>query len=462
MITQIPFEKIIQTALRHGADFAEVFVEQTRQTMISLDNRRLEHATASCDAGIGIRVICGTRSAYGSSNDLTKRNVLNMARSVSLAVRSKRTKAGVVVLTKKTAPQVLTVKQHPFGIGLEDKCNVVMRANEVAWKAGKEIRQVKILYRDTVKRIQIANSHGALADDEQVDTILSAHVVAGDGKIIQTGYEPNGGSMGFEIFDEMPPEEIAERAARRAISMLTARPAPAGTMPVIISARAGGTMIHEAVGHGLEADIACENMSVYSGKIGEVVASKLLTVVDDATIPKRRGSFTFDDEGTPAGRTVLIENGVLKTYMSDRAMDIQHGHKPTGNGRRQSYAHPPIVRMTNTMIAPGKDNPEAILKDTPRGLFVQKMGGGQVNTINGDFVFDVQEGYIIEGGKLGELARGATLIGNGPRVLQSVDRVGCDLGFSIGTCGKAGQDVPVSCGQPTIRIPEIVVGGTAK
>jgi TldD protein len=460
MIDSIPFDKIIQAAMGYGADFAEVFVERNRQSTITCDNRKIEYAAGFCDAGIGVRVIKDGHSAFGSTNDLTKRGLMELAREVGKMARAKKAKSGKIELTEALSENVATVRKHPYGVRLDEKCDIVMRANDIAWQAGSAIKQVRIIYRDVVRRIWIATSDGIFSTDEQVGTVFLAQVVAGDEKSLQTGQESAGGALGFELFSDKPPEEIADRAATRAICMLTARPAPAGAMPVILSGEAGGTMIHEAVGHGLEADLASEGMSVYSGKLGEKVASQIVTVVDDATLPGKRGSFTFDDEGTPAQRTILIENGVLKTYMCDRESAKKLGIPPSGNARRQSYEEMPIVRMTNTLIMPGSDEPADILRDTPRGLFVKRMGGGQVNTINGDFVFDVQEGYLIENGKLGEPVRGATLVGNGPKVLTTIDRVGNDLGFSIGTCGKEGQDAPVSCGQPTIRIPDIVVGGT--
>ncbi len=461
MIDELPFDKIIQAAMRHGADFAEVFAERTCTTTISCDNKRIEHATTFQNSGLGIRAVKEGRTSYGSTNDHTRRSLMTLARDVGRAVQARREKAGAVLFNEKRAPGIATVQKHPFGIPLEEKCDVVMRGNGIAWQIGTEVRQVRIAYRDVVRRIRVAASDGSFSSDEQVGIVFSVQVIAGDGTVLQTGQEVTGGALGFEIFAELPPEETAGRAARRAISMLSARPAPAGNMPVILSAEAGGTMIHEAVGHGLEADLALDGLSVYSRRIGEKVASELVTVVDDATIPGKRGSFTFDDEGTPAQRTVLIERGVLCSYLTDRLTAARMGLVPSGNARRQSYEHLPIVRMTNTLILPGKDDPAGILRDTQRGLFVRRMGGGQVNTVNGDFVFDVQEGYIIEGGKISEPVRGATLIGNGPKVLMAIDRVGTDLGFSIGTCGKEGQEAPVACGQPTIRIPEIVVGGTA-
>lgn len=460
MIDEIPFDKIIQTAMGFGADFAEVFAERNRRSSITCDNKKMEYAATFNDAGVGIRVIKDNCTAYGSTSDLTRKSLLALAKNVGKMARAKKQKVGSITLTEKRCAEVATVRKHPFGISLDEKCNVVMRANDIAWQAGKEVRQAKISYRDVVRRIWIATSDGVFSTDEQVGTLLSAHVIASDGLTLQTGHETKGGAMGFEIFSETPPEEIADKAATRAIRMLRARPAPAGTMPVILASEAGGTMIHEAVGHGLEADLAGEGLSVYSDKIGQRVASELITVVDDATLSGNQGSFTFDDEGTPAQRTVLIENGILKTYMSDRKTAQKFGIASTGNGRRQNYEHLPIVRMTNTLILPGKDDPETILRDTAKGLFVKRMGGGQVKTVNGDFVFEVQEGYLIENGAIGEPVREATLIGNGPKILGIIDRVGTDLGFSVGLCGKEGQEAPVSCGQPTIRIPKIIVGGT--
>ncbi|MBI2712139.1 MAG: TldD/PmbA family protein [Bdellovibrio sp.] len=254
-------------------------------------------------------------------------------------------------------------------------------------------------------------------------------------------------------------KELGKMAAQRVGVLLGAKPAPSGTMPVVLASEAGGTMIHEAVGHGLEADLACNGLSVYEGKLGQKVASPLITVMDDGTLAGKRGSYSFDDEGTPAQPSTLIEQGVLKSYMVDRLSALKFDLMATGNGRRESFRHKPIVRMTNTYIAPGKDDPEKILKDTDWGVFVKAMGGGQVNTVTGDFVFAVTEGYLIRNGKLAEPIRGATLVGNGPKVLSIVDRVGNDLGFSTGTCGKDGQGAPVTDAQPTLRIPELTVGG---
>ena len=458
MIENLHVEKILKAALSQGGDFAEIFVEQSITTTIVNDDKRLENVLTSTDAGIGIRVMSNTKTAYGSTNDVDA--LLTLATSVSKAAVAHGSPS-IPLKLKKTAPTFnLTIKQHPFGIALSRKAEIVGRAVDVAWKTGHEIQQVRVTYRDKVRKIEIATSDGILATDEQPETLLLVHVVASDGAVIQTGYEPVGGTVGFELFEKILPEEIASTAAKRAIRMIHAAPAKAGPMPAILAADAGGTMIHEAVGHGLEADLACVGLSVYTDRIGQQVASPIITVYDDATMLQRRGSFAFDDEGTCAQKTCLIDRGILVNYLTDRVWAIRQKTSSTGNGRRESYEYPPIVRMTNTFIAPGNDVPEKIMRETEKGLYVTRIGGGQVNTVNGDFIFEVQEGYRIEHGKIGEPIRGATLIGNGPNILGTIDRVGNDLGFSIGTCCKNGQDVPVGSAQPTIRIPEIVVGGT--
>jgi TldD protein len=290
-------------------------------------------------------------------------------------------------------------------------------------------------------------------------TVMAVQVVAAENSRLERGYEVDGLSRPSGYMDEAYVEELALKAAVRAVKVLKADPAPAGEMPVVLSAEAGGTMIHEAIGHGLENDLAGQGFSVYSGKVGEKVASPLITVVDDPTIPEKRGSYAFDDEGIPARRNVLVEEGRLVRFISDILSSFRYGGSMTGNGRRQSFRHPPIPRMSNTLIAPGQADPQEIIRDTDRGLLVTKMGGGQVNTVNGDFVFEVSEGYRLEKGRKGPPVRGALLIGNGPAILKEIDAVGRDLGYGVGTCGKEGQGVPVADAQPTLRIPRMVVGG---
>jgi len=455
-----PF-KVIKAALKNGGEYADLYAEDTRNTSIVCEENRIEKVVTGRDRGCGIRVIAGLKTYYAYTNDMTEAGLLDVAAVVAAGVRDGRVMGDISLVRKDIAPG-FDIKKIPSAALLKDKVAIVNRANSVAWAFDERVVQVKVVYGDSVKRLVMVNSLGQWVEEERTGLVFLCSAVSKDGDVIQTGYEPLGGATGLEIFDETPPEKVAEIAAERAVKMLGARRAPGGHMAVVLSHEAGGTMIHEAVGHGLEADLAMQDLSVYSGKVGQLVASPLITVLDDATIPYKRGSFFFDDEGTPSERTVLVEDGVLKGYMHDRLSAMKAGAASTGNGRRESYHHRPIPRMTNTIIAPGKTDPASIVKSLDRGLFVRKMGGGQVNTVNGDFVFEVTEGYLIENGKVGELVRGATLTGNGPEVLSKIDMVGSDLGFGIGTCGKDAQGVPVSDAQPTLRIPEIVVGGDVK
>jgi TldD protein len=450
--------RLLRKALFRGGDYADVFIEHKQEVFIQLEDDKIEKIINGIDSGIGIRVISNNKSAYAYSNDFSEDSLLSLAEAVSKAGREKK---DLTFNLKKIKPHVrFDIRLAPTSVGIERKISLLEDANRIARKIDKRIRQVSLTYRDLTQNIYIATSDGTISEDERIHTLVLIHVVASDNGVLQTGYEPVGGLIGFELFED--PEsfkEIVSMAAKRAVMMLGAREAPGGRMPVVVSSEAGGTMIHEAVGHGLEADFVQEGLSVYSNKIGQEVASPLITVIDDATLPNKRGSFSFDDEGVPSQRTILIEKGVLKGYMYDRLTAMKDRTVSTGNGRRESYECRPIPRMTNTFIAPGDSDPSEVVKSVDKGLFVRKMGGGQVNTVTGEFVFEVSEGYLIEHGQIGEPLRGATLIGRGPDILKSIDMVGNDIGFSIGTCGKDAQGVPVSDAMPTIRIPEIVVGG---
>jgi TldD protein len=467
LIDQIPYEKILKETLREGGEFADLFFEQSHSIVIICEEDRIEKVISGLDTGVGLRILFGGRTIYGFTNQISEEGIFHLARRLSRAVKEEE-ESKVIDFTKQyrspsSPPPILTspflFEKHPKEVSIAEKVSVVKRGNELARKLDQHVRQVKVLYRDVSQTLSIANSDGALVEGERVGTVFSVQVISAKEDIIQTGYEPAGGTMGFELFDLHPPEEVAEVAAKRSLQMLSARKAPMGRMAVVLSSEAGGTMIHEAIGHGLEADLAQQGLSVYSKKIGEKVASPMITVVDDPTLPQKRGSYPFDDEGVPSRRTILVEDGILKGYLYDRLTAFKEGVESTGNGRRESYQHKPIPRMSNTMIVPGKMKPEEIIRSVEKGLFVKKMGGGQVNTVNGDFVFEVSEGYLIEKGSVSEPIRGAILIGNGPQVLKEIDRVGDDLGFGIGTCGKDGQGVPVGHAQPTLRIPELVVGG---
>lgn len=324
-----------------------------------------------------------------------------------------------------------------------------------------EIKHYRLLLSSLNKKILILTSGGEPRQTERSYFRVAVLVVAEKEGRLERGYEVLGYSLPMEEALAKDPRffELSERAVQLAKLMLSARKAPAGRMPVILSGSAGGTMIHEAVGHGLEADHAEEGLSVYSGRLGEKVASPLITVIDDPTLPHLYGSYELDDEGVPSERVVLIEKGILKNFLYDRFTALKFNKTPNGHGRRESFRELPIPRMANTFIAPGPHSSEEVLKSIEKGLLVKKMGGGEVNPLTGDFVFEVREGYYVERGEILYPVKGATLVGNGPKILEMIDMVADDLHFDPGTCGKDGQGVPVSDGQPTLRIPEITVSG---
>jgi TldD protein len=450
--------KVLKRALSHGGDYADIFAEQRRATSIRLEDGKVEKVVAGIDSGVGIRLISGEKTSYAFTNDSSPDSLISLADTLSRSFQ--RATAVPVLDLKKARPFAdFAVRISPDEIPMESKVALVEKADHIARSFDRRIRQVSASYRDAAQRVRIATSEGTFAEDERTHTLWAIHVIASDNGTIQTGYETVGGNIGFELFEGSIIDELSLKASQRAAMMLRAGRAVGGRMPVVISSEAGGTMIHEAIGHGLEADLAQYGLSVYSNKLGQKVASGLVTVIDDATLSCKRGSYRFDDEGTPSGRTLLVDKGMLSGYLYDRLSAMRDGVKSTGNGRRESYQHRPIPRMSNTFIAPGNASPEEVVKSTGNGLFVKKMGGGQVNTVTGDFVFDVQEGYKIENGTIGEPVREATLTGNGPSVLLSIDMIASDLGFSIGTCGKDSQGVPVSDAMPTLRISEMVVGG---
>lgn len=456
--------KILQKALSRGGDLAELFFEDKDATRIIFEDGKIEKIEDGRDRGCGLRILFDGRSVYGYTTDLTQSSLENLAESLSAAVDSGQKKSlqsleWRVSNQKSSEIADYQIKKSPRSVPMNEKIKTCQRADKKARSVLSEVRQVAVYWLDSYRKILTVNSDGLFAPDHKTYLQLVVDVVGEKDGRVESALESDGGYVGMEFFDEQSPESIAEEAAKRVKLLLDAKPAPSGTMPVVMAAEAGGTMIHEAVGHGLEADLACNGLSVYQNKVGQQVASPLVTVVDDGTMPQKRGSYAFDDEGTPSQKNILIENGILKGYMVDKISAMKFDLPATGNGRRESFRHKPIVRMTNTYIAPGKDDPASILRDTSWGVYVKSMGGGQVNTVTGDFVFAVTEGYLIRDGKLAEPIRGATLVGNGPKALSIIDRVGNDLGFSTGTCGKDGQGAPVTDAQPTLRIPELTVGG---
>lgn len=450
-------EKVISTLLTTGGEFADIYYQDMTSRQLEAESGQMERISTVREKGVGLRIIREGITHFATTVNLKPESLLALASDLASGAGSRGGKRKVQLTELPPGP--LPAGRDPAGIPLKSKAGLVMEAVNALKGHDSRLVQVKSVYRDATLSILVANSDGVLARDERSYGTFLVQVVASDGKHIQVGYEPVGGTGGYIVFEEMDPVQVAMTAARRALTMLEAPEAPAGKMPVVLSSQAGGTMVHEAVGHGLEADLTGQKMSVYAGKVGEQVASPVITVVDDPTLPGRRGSYNIDDEGVPASRTVLVKDGVLRAYMSDKQSVLRDNIPATGNGRRQSFRHWPIPRMSNTIIEPGKQDPAEIVRSVDRGLLVLKMGGGQVNTVSGDFVFEVSEGYLIRGGEVGGPVRGATLAGNGPEVLKSVDMVGSDLGFGLGTCGKDGQGVPVGDAQPTLRIPEIVVGG---
>lgn len=460
MLSKLQLQEILGLAMARGGDFADIFIEQKKNTSVSMEADKIERIGSGIDLGAGIRVITDDSTAYAYTNDLTPEGLSKAAKVASHAAQG-RQKDLTINLVKSQPEFELPIKQRPEQVDIDHKVEIINRANKVARGSDNRVKQVSVGYADLTQNVVIANTEGTYVEDERIRTRLVVNVVAAEGNVIQTGYNSTGGTEGFEIFTHNHPEDVAQEAVNRAILMLSAKPAPAGKMPVVMAGEAGGTMVHEACGHGLEADLVQKQVSVYAGKKGQKVASELITVVDDGTIIGKYGTYRFDDEGVASQKTVLIENGILSEFMYDRLTAMKDNRQSTGNGRRESYADKPIPRMRNTYIAPGKDDAEKIIKSTKSGLLVKKMGGGQVNTTNGDFVFDVAEGYIIKDGQAVTPVRGATLTGNGPEVLSIVDMVGQDLGYTIGVCGKDGQGAPVSDAQPTIHIPQMIVGGTA-
>ncbi len=447
----------IDFVISGGGEFAELFFESSLTHSIICEDSKVERVSSGMDAGFGLRVITGDRTAYGYSNIIDREELFRLGRSVLEELG--RSSGKTVTLREISKGKTSGIARPADSVPMDEKVQIVLDADRAAREAGKEIVQIQVTYRDKLQTVGIFNNEGDAIEDERRQVIFIVRAVATDGNDLQTAYRTAGGRVGFELFGSEKPEALAAEAGASAIKILHARRSPAGSMTVVLASEAGGTMIHEAIGHGLEGDTAEKSLSIYSGNVGEMVASPLITVVDDATMEGKRGSFCFDDEGVAAQRTVPVENGVLKGYLLDRLTAKKLGLASTGNGRRESYRYRPIVRMSNTMIAAGEHDPREIIASVDSGLYVVRMGGGQVNTSSGDFVFKVNEAYLIKGGKVAEPVRGATLVGNGPAILRKIDMVGSDLGFDIGTCGKDGQHVPVADAQPTLRIPAITVGG---
>jgi TldD protein len=462
MVEQDVIERVLGAALRSGGEFAELYVEDRRSSSAHLDDGKVDQVSSGRDRGAGVRVVLGETTGYAHTADLSERGLLAAADAASAVATAGGPGATVVPLSRRPEHRVSRVEQPPDEVGKAAKVALLQRADDAARAAGSAIVQVSAGYGDSRRQLLVANSEGVLATDEQVRTLFRVTAVASGDTGLQTGYESVGHTIGFELFDAVEVEELARRAAARALTKLAARPAPSGTMPVVIKSGGGGVLFHEACGHGLEADHIQKGVSVFRGRVGEQVASPLVTLVDDGTMAGEWGAIGYDDEGHPSQHNVLIQDGVLTDYMWDHLRARKEGRGPSGNGRRQSYKHLPMVRMTNTFVLNGGEAPADIIKDTERGVYVAQLGGGQVNTASGDFVFGMTEAYLIENGQITDPIREGNLIGNGPQVLQDIDLLGNDFAMgSPGTCGKDGQGVPVGDGQPTLRVRALTIGGTA-
>ena len=444
-------------------DYADCYAEESSSLALRWEEGRIESISRSEDAGVGLRYLNGVETRFGHTDlpspvtgewtsDHQSKLLLIRDRLVPGLAKAPVTPGGLPTLMAQR------IVRSPETVPLKQKIALLERAFKSA-NNGPHVRQIGINYGEKIKTVCCLNAAGEATLERRVYVVFSITVTVEHNKDMQTAYESLGGHIGFELFDGDRVNRIAAEVSKRDHLKLDAPQAPVGEMPVVIAFSAGGTLIHEAIGHSLEADAVIEGTSPsYVGKIGTVVANEKLTVLDDPTVPHARGSFHYDDEGTPAESTRLIENGVLKTYLYDRLSARKAGCASNGHGRRESYAHRPIPRMSNTFVAPGPDDPTEILRSFQNGLLVTKMGGGQVNTANGDFVFEVEEGFQVENGKR-KMVRGATLLGNGPETLLLIDKVGSDHGWAIGTCGKEGQGVPVSDALPTVHIKKLVVGG---
>jgi TldD protein len=453
---------VLAAGLRTGGDFAEVFVEDRRASTARLEDAKVEELASSRERGAGVRVVVGDTTGFAHTADLTERGLLDAAEAAAAAARDGAGQARIVQLTPIGAPAPNPVEVLPETVAKAEKVDLLRRADAAARSEGAAIRQVTAVYGDSRRQVLVANSDGLLATDDQVKTRFMVQAVGSGDTGLQTGYESTGYTVGWELFRDLDVEAVARTAARRAITKLSARPAPSGTLPVVIRQGGGGVLFHEACGHGLEADLVTKGASVFGGRHGTLVASPLVTLVDDGTMGPEWGSYAIDDEGHPAARNVLISDGVLTDYLYDFLRARKEGRPVSTNGRRQSYRHLPMVRMTNTFVVNGTEDPDEIVRQTPHGVFVSHLGGGQVNTATGDFVFGMTEAYLIENGQITEPLRDANLIGNGPDVLGNIDVVGNDFAMgSPGTCGKDGQGVPVGDGQPTLRVTALTIGGTA-
>jgi TldD protein len=461
-ITLSDLEKYLAEALSAGGDYADLYFEYLTSTSITVDESLVKSASQGISAGCGIRVLSGERTGYAYTDDLAPAKILRAARTAAL-IASGPAQQPVQGFKESAAHQLYQVSTPSADAALSAKLELVMRADRAARAYDPRIVQVRAGYADETRQILVVGSDGTFATDVQPLARFSLITIAKSGEISAKGQSGGGGRVGIDYFQtEKTPEFFAAEASRQTLIQLGAREAPAGEMEVVLGPGWPGILLHEAIGHGLEADFNRKGTSAFAGLLGKRVASEKCTVVDNGTLPSRRGSINVDDEGSPTQNTVLIEKGILKGYLSDKLSSKLMRMPDTGNGRRESYEHIPMPRMTNTYMLAGEDSPEDIIRSVKRGVYAVNFGGGQVDITNGKFVFSASEAYLIENGQVTAPLRNCTLIGNGPDALTKVSMVGNDLQLDegVGTCGKDGQSVPVGVGIPTIKLDRMTVGGT--
>ncbi|MFN0062466.1 MAG: TldD/PmbA family protein [Myxococcaceae bacterium] len=455
-------ERILSVAMSHGGEFAEAYLERTDTTAVVLEENQIRSAQTGRVQGVGIRVIAGAKVGYAYSDDLDDEALLRAAQTAALIASGSGSDKAFDV-RRTPAPTFYRVAPSLADVAILEKTALVHSANHSARRFDKRVKQVTATYADQTKHIWVANTLSRLAQDTQDLCRLSVHVVS-EGKKGErrSGFYGGGGRVPFKHFETFTPEHVGAEAARQSVATLGAVEAKAGPQTVVLAPGWSGILLHEAVGHGLEADFIRKKTSLFAGKLGVRVASDKVTVIDDGTTANARGSINVDDEGQPGEFKVLIENGILRGYLFDAHNAKLMGQRSTGSGRRESFKHLPLPRMTNTYLAPGDEAPEDILRGVQHGLYCANFGGGQVDISNGNFVFEVSEAYEIENGKIGRPVKNATLIGVGPEALKNVSAVGNDPmpDPGMGSCGKDGQNVPVGVGLPTVRIDNVTVGGT--
>ena len=458
MISREICQRVLQKAVSTGADYAEIFAENTVNHSISMIANKVDSIKDTVIAGAAVRVYKGLRSVMASTVDTSEAGLLKCAESAADAL-GQGTAAIDIVLKERLFGDIHPVKVVPASVSNREKVEIVKAGYFAAKEYDEAVKQVTGNLAEVDHHILIANTEGLYTQDRQIRTRLGISAVADKGDGTQTGSCSPGRRMGLEMFDFIDPRNVGEKAAKQAVTMAGAGYCPAGVMPVAIENGFGGVIFHEACGHSLEASSVAYGQSQFAGKLGEKIANEKVTAIDDGTIPNSWGSINIDDEGTPAQKNVLIENGILKSYMIDKFNGRRMGMASTGNARRQSYNYTPTSRMTNTYIAPGNDKNEDIISSIEYGLYAASMGGGSVNPVTGEFNFAVNEGYMIRNGKICEPVRGASLVGKGSEIIQNIDMVGTDMDMGQGMCGSSSGSVPTNVGQPLIRVSTITVGG---